>query len=92
LRIEKTTRGTTKQVCVEERKTKTQEVSMEEGEGKDIGKDTHMPKASEPPEAQRKRTWVHESGSRKNAKAHMNPVETSLIEEYVELMATTVED
>jgi hypothetical protein len=51
-----------------------------------------MPEASEPPEAQRKRTGEQPSGSRKKAKAHRKPMETSLMTDDVELIATTVED
>jgi hypothetical protein len=79
-------------VCPEERKTKTQEVSMEEGEGQDIRRDTQIPESFEPPEAQRKRTREKPSGSRKKAKAHRNPMETSLTEDDMELIAMTVED
>jgi hypothetical protein len=67
-------------------------MSMEEGEGKDTGMDTQMPEASEPSEAQRKRTGEQASGSRKKAKAHKKPMETSLMTDDVELIATTVED
>jgi hypothetical protein len=61
--IERTTRETIEQVRLEEKKMETQEVSMEEGEGKDTDRDTQMPEASEPPEAQRKRIGEKPSGS-----------------------------
>jgi hypothetical protein len=51
-----------------------------------------MPEASEPPEAQRKRTGEKPSGSRKKEKAHRKPMETSLTQDDVDLIATTVED
>jgi hypothetical protein len=54
--------------------------------------DTRIPEASEQPESQRKRTGEQPSGSRKKAKAHRNPMETSLMQDEVELIATTVED
>jgi hypothetical protein len=75
----------------EERKTETQEGSMEEGEGKD-DRDTQMPEVSEPLEAQRKRTWAEARGSRKKSKAHMKPMETSLMEDNVDLIDRTTED
>jgi hypothetical protein len=51
-----------------------------------------MPEAYEPPKAQRKRTWAQVSGSRKKSKAHRKPMETSLMEDNVELTAMTIED
>jgi hypothetical protein len=54
--------------------------------------DTNMPKASKPSDAQRKRTREKSSGSRKKAKAHRKPMETSLKTYDVDLIATTVED
>jgi hypothetical protein len=54
--------------------------------------DTQMPEASEPSDAQKKRTGEKASGSRKKVKAHRKPMETSLTTDDVELIATTVED
>jgi hypothetical protein len=51
-----------------------------------------MLEASEPSEAQTKRTWEQENGSRKKAKAHKKPMETSLLADDVELIAMRVED
>jgi hypothetical protein len=42
-----------------------------------------MAEGYEPPEAQRKRPVEQPSGSRKKAKAHRKPMETSLMIEYV---------
>jgi hypothetical protein len=69
-----------------------QEISMEEERVQDTGRDTQMPEASEPSDAQRKRTGEKESGSRKKVKAHKKPMETSLTTDDVELIAMTVED
>jgi len=71
---EKKPRGTTKEVHIEEEQTKTQEISMEEEIGYDIGMDTQMLEAYEPSDAQRKRTWEEASGSRKKAKAKRKPL------------------
>jgi hypothetical protein len=65
---------------------------MEEGEGKDTDRDTHIPKSSEPSYAQRKKPVEQASGTRKKPKAHRKPMETSLTTDDVELIKTTVED
>ena len=54
--------------------------------------DIDILEASDPSEAQRKRTGKQASGSRNKVKAHRKPLETSLIEDDVELIATIVED
>jgi hypothetical protein len=46
--------------------------------------DTQMPEASEPSDAQKKRTGEKASGSRKKAKAHKTPMQTSLTTDDVE--------
>jgi hypothetical protein len=51
-----------------------------------------MPEASEPSKAQRKRIGEQSSGSKKKAKAHKKPMETSLKADDVEMIAMTVED
>jgi hypothetical protein len=53
--------------------------------------DTQMLEASEPSEAQRKRTREKASGSKNKSKAHKKPMETSLMVDDVELIAMTVE-
>jgi hypothetical protein len=84
--IEKTIRGTIEQV-----QTKTQEISMEEGEGQDTCINTQMSESYEPLEAQRKRIGEQESGSRKKVKAYKKPMVTSFMADDVELIATKVE-
>jgi hypothetical protein len=79
-------------VRTEEVQTETQDIPMEEEFGQDTGMDTQMPEASEPSDAQKKRTGEQASGSRKKAKAHRKPLHTSLTTDDVELIATTVED
>jgi hypothetical protein len=51
-----------------------------------------MSEASEPSDAQKKRTGEQASGSRKKEKAHRTPMHTSLTVDDVELVATIVED
>jgi hypothetical protein len=87
MHIELTTRGTTEQV-----QTKTQEILMEEGEGKDTGMDAQILESYEPSEAQRKRTREQERGSRNKVKAHKKPMDTSLMTDDVDLIAMTMED
>jgi hypothetical protein len=53
---------------------------------------TRLPEAYEQPDAQRKKTLTQLSGTRKKRKAHMKQMETSLTEDDIELIATTVED
>jgi hypothetical protein len=89
---EQAPRGMTEQGRAEGIRMETQEKPMEEEMAQDTGMDTEMPEASEPSTAQRKRTWEQASGSRKKAKAHKKPMETSLTTDDVELIATTVED
>jgi hypothetical protein len=69
-----------------------QETSMEEERAHDTGRDTQIPEASEPSDVQIKKTSEQASGSRKKAKAHRKPMETSLITDNVELISMTVED
>jgi hypothetical protein len=54
--------------------------------------DTHMQEASEPSQAQRKRKGEQASGSKKKAKAHKKLMETSLMEDDVELITMTIKD
>jgi hypothetical protein len=79
-------------VHAEEVQTETQDIPVEEELGKYTGMDAHMPEESEPSNVQIKRTGEQASGSRKKAKAHIKPMETSLTIDEVELVATTVED
>jgi hypothetical protein len=51
-----------------------------------------MREASEPSQAQRKRKGEQASGSEKKAKAHKKLMETSLMEDDVELITMTMED
>jgi hypothetical protein len=71
---------------------KEQEVAMDEEVGHDTGMDTQIPKEYEPLEATRKRTREQPSGSRKIEKAHRKPMETSLTQDDMDLIATKVED
>jgi hypothetical protein len=70
----------------------TQEIPMVEEIEQEIGMDTQMHEASTPLDSQRKRIGEKVSGSRKKAKAHRKTLKTSLTANYVELIATTVED
>ena len=51
-----------------------------------------MLEVSKPSYSQRQRPWDQASGTKKKAKAHRKPMETSLIADDVELIAMTVED
>jgi hypothetical protein len=79
-------------VRAEEVQTEAQEITMEEEMAQDIRMDTYILEAYDPSDTQIKRTREKESGSRKKAKEHGKPLETSLIEDDVELIATIVED
>jgi hypothetical protein len=85
-------RSTTEQVCAEEIRTETHDIHVEEDIGQNTSMDTQIPEASKSSNAQIKRTREQASGSRKKAKAHKKPLETSLTTDDVELISTTVED
>jgi hypothetical protein len=54
--------------------------------------DTQILEASKSSDSQKKRTREQASGSRKKEKAHKKPMETSMKVDYVEIIATTLED
>jgi hypothetical protein len=79
-------------LSAEEVQMETQEVVMEDEVGQDTSMGTQMPEVYDPSDAQIKRPWEKASGIKKKEKTHINLMETSMISNDVELIATTMED